>query len=254
MCDLRYSAEQLAGGVDHHQAVVVRVAGLLEERERQHDAELLRERLEPRDERVAVERMRAGEERLALRLQPVQALEELRQQHDRRAAPRPPRARARSRDRRSAPIGRHAHLDDAERPARAVMLHQCRPTGCCCVTQWNAPPPVISARAGEPDDRRGRGNSGRRMSSAAGLLASPYTGTSDAAVGDVEVRVRQRQPLAVELHAAPASGSSTIRNGAPSASRKLRSRRGSRASARVVGIRRVGARRRSRSFARPRTA
>ena len=147
MWDLRYRPSELAAGVNHHQAVVVRVPGPLEERQRQDDVELARQRLEARNERVVVDRMRAREEPLALDLRPVVPLEELGQQDD---SWRPCAAASRiERDRlRDVLLERvaHPHLDDRQRRLHAA-LHG-RPTGCCCVTQWKAPPPVINARAG----------------------------------------------------------------------------------------------------------
>ena len=111
----------------------MRVSRQLEERERQHDVQLPRERLEARDERVAFERMRAREELLALRLRPVVALEQLRQQDD-RGAPRGGVAdhRDRLRDVGLERVG-HSHLDDAEHRFHDAL--QSRPAGCCCVTQ-----------------------------------------------------------------------------------------------------------------------
>ncbi len=140
----------------------MRVARALEEREREHDAQLARQRLEARDERVPVDRVRALEEALALRLRPVVALEELRQQHHRRAAARRLAHQVDGlRDVRVELVA-HPHLDDAE---RRHDRSPDSPTGCCWVTQWNDPPPVMSARDITGTTSR-PGKSGRRISTA----------------------------------------------------------------------------------------
>gem|GEM_PF-5547675 len=173
-------AQHRAVGVDHRQAVEVGLARLLEERDGQHDAELAGQAREARDERVLVDRVREREQLLALELGEVEVLEQLLEQHQLRAVrrclahERLGLAQVLLQDVRAA----HLHDADAER-ARALGhasppsdAGATSPAGCCCVTQWNAPPPVISSLAGSPITSR-PGKSGRSTSSARSSLSSP---------------------------------------------------------------------------------
>ena len=74
---LAVEAKHFAVRIDDSDAVVVGVACLLEERDRDDDVELFRDLLEMRDGRVALERTRPGEEGFLLFATKIGALEEL---------------------------------------------------------------------------------------------------------------------------------------------------------------------------------
>ena len=153
------------------------LAAPFEEADGQDDSQLPGEGAELREERVPFDRMRVGEVRLPLHLAPVQVFEQLGQQDQSSATIR----RLADEGNRVLHVVfeavRHGHLHDGdgERACGHGSLVT-TPAGCCCVTQWHAPPPVMRCRAITPRTSR-PGNRGRRISSAQASFVSPYTGT-----------------------------------------------------------------------------
>ncbi len=135
--------------VHHREAVVVGRAGLLEERDRDRDAELPGEGGKARDRRMPLGGLRPREELVALFRAEVRPLEELgRQDHGRAPSRRLAHERLHLRDvllDGSAQRALHGGEGDVLGSAHA---------GTCCVMQWNAPPPSRSSRAGTESARR----------------------------------------------------------------------------------------------------
>ena len=156
------------------------LAAPLEEADRQDQPQFAGDAAELRQERMPVHGMRVGEVRLALHLAPVQVLEQLGQQDEPGAAIRRLSHEADCMLDVPFDVVGHGHLHDGD--GESACGHGSlvtTPAGCCWVTQWNAPPPVMRCRAITPRTSRS-GNSGRRISSARASFASPYTGTMTA--------------------------------------------------------------------------
>ena len=149
----------------------------LEEADRKHDAKLPCQRSKPGKERMAHHWIGGGKEPFLLHLTPIQILEEFRQQDETGSASGRVSHELDGMFDVPRGIGRHGHLNDADGHGACGHASTSVPAGCCWVTQWNAPPPVIRPRAGDPTTVR-PGNSGRRISSARVSRTSPYTGTT----------------------------------------------------------------------------